>query len=443
MGKDLFIILLTFLYPFLLISNNNVINSDNYLNKYGIIGYYGILNSDSDFSSLPSIPNCCPKFDRGKGFSAYFGGITEADLKIMRLQARLGFEILNGNFQNNENQVISVNNSPVDAVFQHNVDFRLINLNVDLNSAISITNRLNVHGGLSISAILNSNYYQYEKINSPAGNVTFLDNEGNNTGKSIRNELEGSIPEINTFQYGVNLGISYDFYPIKDRIIIIRPEITYNHNFSNVVNNLEWKNNILRVGVSLLLSNELYTEPAVPEITLSDYKTQKQDSTIAKLNSQIVMLEEKKLQDSIVKKELQDKENELEKLRMENAAKDSIINYNKLKSEEELKLKIERDQFNKQIIEENKRAGKICKCFVILYKSTQDKKEAESLIELLSESGIADISLTTFIEPYLKTKYYRVQSECFADHLQAFDERIRSIDSLGDSEINPQIICNR
>jgi hypothetical protein len=210
-----------------------------------------------------------------------------------------------------------------------------------------------------------------------------------------------------------------------------------------MVKNLEWGTTTIKFGVSVLFSNQSYM-PKEPTITtVVDLKT-----NLENIKDELEDLKRKSIEDSIkqfqieanLRKELEEKERNRRII----AEQDSLLAIQRnIEIEKQAKLELEKEEFNKMIEAENKRSGKICKCFVIMFISTQDKTEAETTLSKLNEIGISNISIKIFNEPYLKTKYYRVQSKCYNNHLSAFDDRNKSYYLLSDIGLNPQILCNR
>jgi len=416
--------------------------TDNYSN-YGVMFNYGLNYNSASFSKLPGVANCCPKFTDGNGYGVYFSGIYEYMLSDLGITARAGMDISNGKFRSAEDVVISVNNSPVDAVFEHIINYNLAAFSAEIGARYYFSDKLSLNLLLGTNIFVNSHYNQFERISSPVGRVYFLDSLGNNTGKSVRNELSGDIPEINSVQFNSQIGLGYDYFVYPDRSLIIRPEISAGINFGNMVKNLEWGTTTIKFGVSILFSNQNYIPKVQVKTTEDDFV-----KNIDNIRDELEDLKRKSIEDSIkqiqieanLRKEIEEKERNRRKI----AEQDSLLAIQRnIDKEKQAKLEREREEFNKMIEAENKRSGKICKCFVIMFISTQDKTLAETTLSKLNEIGISDISIKIFNEPYLKTKYYRVQSKCYNNHLSAFDDRNKSYNLLNDIGINPQILCNR
>ncbi len=439
----LYILIFSYFNISLLIADDNYsdIYTDLYSN-YGIILNYNLMFNSADFSSLPSVPNCCPKFKNTNAYGFLFAGTYDYILYNYGISASVGLDYSKGNFISEEKKVISINSTPAVAILNHNLEFSLSSIFSEIGFRYYF-NRLSVLFGFGANYNISSHYYQSESIFSTAGNVTFLDSAGNNSGKSVRNELSGDIPELNKLRFHSRIGLSYDLYANKDKSIIIREELSAGLYFGNMINDIHWKSSIIRFGISILFSNKDYSEE---DYEASKVTNNKDDYELIK--NELELLKQKARQDSTrqieiennLRKELALKEEKIKKIREQ----DSLLALQEnLKNEMEEKLKQEKENFNKMIEEENKLTGKKCKCFVILYISTDDKTSAESILTKLQNSGIDNVKISIFNEPYLKTKYYRVQSDCFDNHLTAFDEKNKNYNLFGELGILPQIICNR
>lgn len=415
----------------------SISESDVVFSRYGLYTNLGLSNHSTQFSSLPRIPNCCPQFKNGQASSILFGGIYEYNINSFAFEAKFGIDMINGSFKSNEFRTLGLNGVPVDGKIEHTIDYKLNLLSTVISSRYYFYKGFSAAIGASLSYITNSSYHQYEEISSSAGKVYFLDSNGNNTGSSIRNEFRGSLPNLNNFQFSGLVGISYD-YPIKkDRTIIIRPEISYQQFFSNVLDDTKWAVSTLRFGISLLYSS-YHIQPIVDESQIDD--------EASKIENEKIL--ERLREDEIKRLEYENL------LALERAKKDSLereIKYkdslfaltSKQMKEENSLIEQERDEFSRMIEEENRKAGSICRCYIVLFNSSTDKQESEKLFTTLNKSGFTNVILSKYVDNYVGETYYRVQSECYSDHIKAFDERIRFLKETKDLNINPRIICNR
>jgi hypothetical protein len=423
------------------IYSQDSLKSDNFVN-YGAFSNYNYQIHNTDFQRLPGIPNCCPDFTEGysKGFS--IGGVYQYLFPVYGFEVRAGLDFIKGNFTSGEDMVFAVNDAPFNGRIDHIVDFNLSSLSIDASFKYEMFDKINFSVGLGLSAFYNSSYNQYEKISIPEGKIYFIDTI-NNTHKSVRNEKSGEIPKINVIQAYSIAKIGYNVDLKKDKSLILSPEVAFNYYFSNMIKDLEWNTLSLKFGISLQFSTQKYLESDTDNLKIIPLEQQlaqirneneelkKQND---KINSDKIMLEE------LIKKEQTEKitilKNLAEKENLLKIIHDSSVT-------EQQKIETERDEFNKMIDDENKKTGKICNCYVILFASTTDKNEADNLFNSLKNNKIENINIISFVEPYLKNKYYRVQSKCYSDPNEAFDNKLKIQFKTNLLNIVPQILCNK
>ena len=432
--RNFALIILTIFFSFF--SNIRAEEPDNYY-RYGGYGNYGIVYNSAEFSALPAIPNCCPEFEHGRGYGIFFGGLIEYNFSGIAIEGRLGVELLNGRFKSEEARIFGINGVPVPGKFEHIVDYTLNSISTGVSVRYNFWNNFNLMLGLGAAYSVGSSYHQFERISSPAGRVTFADTNGNSTGSDIRNELRGDLPYLNKLQFSSIGKIAYE-YPLKsDKTLVLRPELSYQYIFNNMLENVDWKTTSIRFGVSLIYSSVAF-EPEIPKgpsvedlIKLQLEEENRKSFELAESR--------RKLED-----ELKKSQEERQRIERELSVKDSLLALSQKKEPSEAELvALEREEFNRRIEEENRKAGSICNCYMILFTSTTDKTSAENLLIKLVKFGFKSVKITEYIEPYLQDKYFRVQSECYSDHLQAFDARLNFMQSGIEITSNPQIICNR
>lgn len=240
-----------------------IINNNSYLftqtienelpkEKMGIYAGYNLNFHSTDFSSLPSVPNCCVKFSYAFGSGFSYGILYDYVLnKSSGLEFRLGFSRIDGTFS--ERNVIGNtwlrNSNPLDTNrvqianvnVDHEINANIFNI-VFLPSYRYSAKNFNLTGGLKLGYINSSSFNQKEVLISPE-NVVFENL------RLSRNEFEGDkIPEVTSVLFGVNLGISYDINLSKKWIIA--PELRYEINL-NSINSNPWKVSTAAFGAAL------------------------------------------------------------------------------------------------------------------------------------------------------------------------------------------------
>lgn len=399
--------------------------------QYGFETNFAYNSYPSSFSKLVGVPNCCPSFNDTDGFNYGIGLVFEYYFSNLGLYSNLSYNNFEGKFLQREAELFSVNYEPVWGTFNHHLNFEISALDLELGVKYQL-NRYSLGIGLITSLPISSNFYQYESINVPNKNIFFLDSNGNNTGKNIRNELRGNITELSSILLSPTINFSYDFPLSTNQRIIFSPEISLTYQLNNFVEDLSWKKYQLKLSLNLLFNNK---EIEFIEDKIENKVVINQDSILAELEK-FKQLENKLLLEKRKKDSLDNLSRELQQLELERL--DSL---NQIKLKKEQALKDERITFNKMIEEQNKILGKKCDCFYIEFVSTTNKNEYNKLKKSLKSNYNHEIDESQFIEPYQKIKYYRLLSQCYDDHLEAFDDRAKIINEINDENFLPKIIC--
>jgi len=306
-----------------------------------------------------------------------------------------------------------------------------------------LADKLNISMGIGTFYFFSSHYNQYEQIIKPAGKATFLNSDGKDTHSFIRNQFSGNLPDLNKLQSYATAKIGYEMPVKKNRSMFLKPEIGIDYSFSQMIKQLNWKLISFKFGLSLILTSAQFEEIKIKdedaELLNKKLEIQKKENDSLKKekdreSNNRRLFEDKFRKDSIDKAALTAELSEKLKIEKDNADKANL---------EKSRIEQERLEMSRTIEEENAKAGKKCSCFVILYSSTTDKNQADKLLRNLRNSGIDNVSISIFIEPYLKQKYYRVKSNCYINHNEAFDDRIKYLEIIGKLDIVPQIICDK
>ncbi len=227
------------------------------------IGLYGAYNRTihtADFRELPGFPNCCPKFASATGSGVSFGGLLEFELtSVIKLQTRVGFGTFGADFSVPE----SIGNTPItqngrDTTTPIQVEHYLgstVNIvGIEPTVALKFLGGLYSRVGFNAGYLLAANFTQRESIITPE-NVVFQ-----NTGKSVRNESTGEIPDKNQFQFSAIIGLSYEL-PIGNGAFI-EPDIRYALPIINLAG-VSWKVGSLQLGASLKFP--IYPAPVITQ----------------------------------------------------------------------------------------------------------------------------------------------------------------------------------
>lgn len=245
--------IITFLF-LILLSNSFTYSLENeeYNSKYG--GYIGFnLNSHTaNFSKLPGIPNCCPRFETGSGTGLNFGVLYEYKIaNDFWIGNRLGIMTLDGTLSSIEKTTLNTINGSIAGEFEHKVESSFMNIGLEPSLIYNPFGDLFLSFGGRIGTNITNTYSQIETIISPAGQGTFIDENGNDTKKRTRNENSGDLQDVNTLQLGMVLGLSYELPLNQKNNLRLSPEISYYMGLTDLVQDSSWKANSLRGGIAI------------------------------------------------------------------------------------------------------------------------------------------------------------------------------------------------
>ncbi len=221
--------------------------------KFGIAGGLSYNLHTANFTKLPGIPSCCPRFETGTGIGFYGSALYERSIgEPLWLSVRLGVQSFDALLSKIEPTTIMGDNGIVAGQFEHTLQSNFMNLGIEPGVMYELIPNLYVNAGARIGLNMTSTYDQKETIVQPAGKGTFIDpNTGASTNKRTRNESNGDIPDATALQLGVLAGISYELPLNKDKSFRLAPEVSFYYGLTNLANEIEWSANAVRGGVAI------------------------------------------------------------------------------------------------------------------------------------------------------------------------------------------------
>lgn len=237
---------------FFSLSTTLVYTQDTPNTKIGIFGHYLLSIHSADFSNLPGIPNCCPRFESGSGSGYTFGGLLEVPISNkFFLGARVGLQSIGATLKADEGTTIIVDGVARRGTFTHSVESSLSNIGIDGLFIWNPVKKLYFSTGLRFGMVSSSTFAQEERITTPANGATFLDSNGNDSRQRVRNVFSGEIPQANGTYMGMLLGMAYEFPLNKSKSLLISPELFYQIGLTSVASEMNWNANGLRAGLAL------------------------------------------------------------------------------------------------------------------------------------------------------------------------------------------------
>lgn len=221
--------------------------------RFGIHELIDIAEHRADFTALPGVPTCCPRYTSAHGLGASFALIYEHPFAKAWLPGlRLAFQTVNGTFRSLEGTTFIVNGVPTPGTFEHTLETSYATLSLQPTFGYRfldhILKRLDLVGylGVGVSVPLYSHFDQSERIAEPRDVGLFT-----GTDESSRNAQTGAIPDINSLQTDLSIGLSMDVPLNRTRTLLLAPELWYSYGLSDVVRSLDWRTNTLRVGLAI------------------------------------------------------------------------------------------------------------------------------------------------------------------------------------------------
>lgn len=234
-----------------------IVDAKEYLPMdYGIFAHYNMNMHAADFTTLPGVPNCCPKFKEGSGGAFSFGlMIAKPFSSALSLQLRAGMYNYSALLEADEKGAFDINDEAVEGVMRHEIDATISHIGIEPILSYRLFSGFSVNVGLQAGFIMQKEYSQYEEITEPKNQVVY------ENGDKRYLESSGDIPEASSLMLSALAGLSYELPLNKDKTLMLVPEVFYSIGLSNVVtpDTSDWSINALRAGISFKY------RPAKPE----------------------------------------------------------------------------------------------------------------------------------------------------------------------------------
>lgn len=220
--------------------------------RFGLSGVFSMNYFSANFSTLPGIPNCCPKFEQGRGSSfAIVGNAGYSFDEDFGIHAGFGYFPLNGTLERDENTTVILEGTARQGVFRHTVTLSSDLLVVEPALTFEPLRNLRLYGGVSLGFPLRSAFSQEERIVSPASSGTFADSSGNDTHSRIRNAVSGNLPDAASPLFSPYFGLSYDLPVNAENSLYLSPNIFYYFPSNPIISGVELSFNSLRAGLGI------------------------------------------------------------------------------------------------------------------------------------------------------------------------------------------------
>lgn len=235
-----------------------------FVKEIGVYGNMGLNLYESQFKYLPQYPSCCPNYKTGQGFGLNFGILGNyVLLDWLSVGGRLGYSDLSALISQDENKIVDNNmGTTSNGIIRHDLDVTLPAISIEPTATLKIIDNLKGFVGIGIDYVLSGDITQKETLIEPK-NVTF------ENGKATRNEVAGSLDNINHILPFVSLGAYYDLPLNNDKDLVLSPTFNYKYGFQDVVQNVHWTISSINLGLQVrYLFKE--SEPEIKEVIHRD-----------------------------------------------------------------------------------------------------------------------------------------------------------------------------
>jgi outer membrane protein OmpA-like peptidoglycan-associated protein len=226
--------------------------------KQPAVGLYGGINFNNhlvDFPKLPETFDCCTHYTNGKGMGFAIGGIFSMPLTdFLMFDIRLGYFTRNGLITALEHEVLNLNGSAVDGIFEHSIDAGLGAVTLEPLFGVKIFGGLKFNLGLQAGYMINKSYILKETLIEPS--------EGTFENGSRERLLQtGDIQQSQSMIIAPFAGLSYDIPLDANKQWYLTPEAFYYLGITDILNDNPWKINTIHAGLAIKYSP---WEPVVP-----------------------------------------------------------------------------------------------------------------------------------------------------------------------------------
>ncbi|MDC1068963.1 hypothetical protein OAQ99_07375 [Candidatus Kapabacteria bacterium] len=369
-----------------------------------------------DFLATDKLNKFTSKYENITNQSFYIYGFTDVNLSsYFDFEFRYGFSSFNTMLTEGEfigNVEINGETSPVNTI--HNIDLKISMLTIE--PVISLKPLKNypikIKFGHQIGLINTIDYSQFEKLTQEEidRGITFTDGEVDQG--VTRNNINGNLTEIKPY-LAISMGLAYEYRVGKSLYLI--PEVAYYYNYSDIIDNAIWTVNNFSMGLSVayFINPGSYID--------QDELEQREKFITDSLDNIKLIAHEKAITDSLNLEKQRSKQLAIEKEQLiKRKLKEEKLNA--LKIEKENKLKEDELNKEKNLLLTQKDNSKIIEkpidvdstCYSIIFESLDSRDDAQNILNNLNKLDLnTKVFIETWVNPTSKTKYYRIQTDCY------------------------------
>jgi hypothetical protein len=216
-------------------------------------GLFGGVNVHvADFSSLPELPSCCPRFQQGSGLSA--AGMLWGEYPVfgsLAVGLRVGFGSIGGLLRSLERKPVLIDDTPTEAVIQHTLSATVRAMRWEAYAAVRASALLDVYLGAGTDVIQTADATIREELVQP-DRGTF------ENGERIRNQRAATLASapraMTSLVAGMRVAVGLD----SDRRWSLIPELSFRYALDRLVRSSQWYVYSVMVGVGLAFEPSPY-----------------------------------------------------------------------------------------------------------------------------------------------------------------------------------------
>lgn len=219
---------------------------------------WGLLDYTANLRALPGVPSCCPQYTDGGGNTLGFGASWQLPLfSQFAWEGRLSFVNYNGTLEAEEYELVTAGRDTTTATFGHSIQVKQPGLGFDGLFSFAPVLGLRLIGGVRGEWMMGGTFHQEEVILSP-DNIRF-ENE-----QRRRLVYDGDLSDETPLHFSVVGGIRYELPLNTGRTMLLSPEILFWQDFSDIVEDRDWRNRGVRFGLLFQFLHESKPEEPSP-----------------------------------------------------------------------------------------------------------------------------------------------------------------------------------
>ena len=228
-------------------------------------GIYAGLNYNmhyADFRTLPGIPGCCPRYERGDGIginAGFYYSFPIGDEYELSFKAQ--YIMLNGLLSKQEPIFIMKPDSSggSNEFFEHTIDGTISSLAFLPQFNIRLGDQLRAHFGGRFGFLMQKSFHSKEVLLANWGRFPDVNSR-------TRHDTSGDIPEAASFELGLYAGLSYDLPISSSYEWFLVPEVDYSIGVTNVAKVDRWSVNTFGGSIGIKYAPRKIIPPKPPPL---------------------------------------------------------------------------------------------------------------------------------------------------------------------------------